>query len=454
MAGRERGYGPGLARPNTRGLRPAALLGTALWGAARSVLLALAILFFGTATWDRWRAFPGYPAQGPIRRRRVAVIIPAHNEEQVIAATLASVVAVLDPIDVFVVADGCTDGTAAVARRALPEHNVVEHTKNVGKSRAIEQALVSEVFPRGYGFVTVIDADSLIEPAFISESMRALEDPDVACAVGQVKTLSYAHSPMGVYRTYLYFVWQAIFKRLQSLCRAMTIASGTSTVWRTSVLRQLTFDHRMSTEDFNLTFQVHRRRLGRITYVPSAVVWSQDPSTFGAFGRQGYRWSRAWWESVRRYRVGWQWIRFSRGLPVGVSLFDILAALMVVAIYGFWLRLISLPFLYLYPVDLGPGLLFPSTRETALVLIAWHYGILLVPFVLFSFVLRKFRIAAFLPAMIFLAAADFVISLSALCSTIRHQYRAPAKGHSEASVWASPERHEVTSLPQPSRVSR
>lgn len=371
-----------------------------------------------------------------------AVIVPAHNEEAVIEATLSSLVRVYPPADVFVFADACTDRTVEIARSFLPFQNVIDHTQNIGKSRGIEWTLHQAVVPAGYEYVTVVDADTTLDPAYPREVAKALADPRVVCVAGQIKTTMYATSLFGVYRSYVYFMWQAVFKRIQSYLNAVTIAPGTSSTWRTSVLSSIPFDHRMSTEDFALTFEVHRQRLGRIKYVASAVVYTQDPFTLTSFRKQSYRWSRAWWESVRKYRVGLRLVRFHHGLPAGASAVDLFACALIASMYAFWLKLAVLPLLLIHPVDLGMEWLVPSSRESIGISAILQVLVLTAPMVLTAVVTRRSRIAVFAPVVLAISLIDVAMSLAALYSTARSQYRRVATRGTE-SVWSSPVRGKV-----------
>lgn len=75
---------------------------------------------------------------------RVAVVVPAHNEERLLPASLAAIsraarrVAPV-PVDVFVVADSCTDSTMDVAR-ASGAHTVPVQARDVGFARAAGMA--------------------------------------------------------------------------------------------------------------------------------------------------------------------------------------------------------------------------------------------------------------------------------------------------------------------------
>lgn len=367
-------------------------------------------------------------------------MVIAHNEEAVIANTIDSLLGTFSRHDIYVFADGCSDRTVSIARRRLPRENVVDHQANIGKSRGLEFILHNRIFPASYEFASVIDADSTIAPTYVRECLHIFRSPDVAAVVGKVHSSAYPQNIYSIYRAYVYFLWEEVVKRIGSIVNAVTVASGTSTTWRVSVLRQLTFDHALSTEDFGLTFQLHRRHLGKVKYASSAVVESQDPGTLSSLLRQSYRWSRAWWESVRKYRIGLKWISLHRGYPT-LSTVDVLVAVLVVGTIGFWFRILSLPLLFLHPVDLDFEFLFPSTRRAVLVHALFQYSLLLAPYLVVGVLSRRFQILLFWPTLLLLAILDFLISLRAMASVARRLYRPGARSPGGAA-WVSPTRIE------------
>jgi cellulose synthase/poly-beta-1,6-N-acetylglucosamine synthase-like glycosyltransferase len=107
------------------------------------------------------------------------VIIPAHNEEQVIAATLTSLLDMQDaePLEVVVVCNGCTDRTASIARAVSPNAKVIEIDK-ASKSLALaagNQAAVT--FPRLY-----LDADVRLDRRSAQALIDAVRKPFVEAA--------------------------------------------------------------------------------------------------------------------------------------------------------------------------------------------------------------------------------------------------------------------------------
>lgn len=100
------------------------------------------------------------------------VVIPAHDEAAVIGRTLAGLApwARAAGVDVVVVCNGCTDGTAAVARR-FPGVRVLELPEG-SKPRALDagDAAAADGFPRVY-----LDADVAASPAAVAATLRALD---------------------------------------------------------------------------------------------------------------------------------------------------------------------------------------------------------------------------------------------------------------------------------------
>jgi 1,2-diacylglycerol 3-beta-glucosyltransferase len=116
--------------------------------------------------------------RGPGVPLRLAVALPAHNEEQVIGATVRTLRQANYPpdrFDVHVVADFCDDGTAAAAQGA----GAIVHERREGprgrKGYALEWLLTRLLrAPERYDAILVFDADSRVDPAFLSVASRHL----------------------------------------------------------------------------------------------------------------------------------------------------------------------------------------------------------------------------------------------------------------------------------------
>ncbi|HLH71891.1 MAG TPA: glycosyltransferase [Chloroflexota bacterium] len=378
-------------------------------------------------------------------RGMAAVIIPAHNEAALIERTLRSVLRAFHSADVYVFCDRCTDTTAEIARRYLPRINVIESQRQMGKSGGIEYVLRNYVEARNYLYVTIIDADTEIAPDYLTQILPVVSRKDVACAVGQVKSQWRKSNIISLYRTYVYALWQAIHKRFQGWTNSVTIASGCSTTWKVSVMSQLEFDHRLSTEDFDLTIQVHRKHLGRIAYVHKAVVWTQDPFTIATYRKQMQRWVRAWWEVVRKHKLGLRIVRVQSGRIRGLSAIDLITALLTAGIISSIALLASIvlgPLLLFHPVPMTIGPARLDSRADIVWLMLWQWGAIVVPAILAAIFSRRILLLLVWPLFLLFMYIDVFVTIGAITSTLRSLYRRlPASSATlPPSAWQSPER--------------
>ncbi len=112
------------------------------------------------------------------RRLRFDVIVPAHNEAAIINGVVASLLKLDWPADgfrVWVVADNCTDATAAIARAAGADVLERHDTEKRGKGHALDFAFkASEA--RGWAYaVVVVDADSEVSPNLLEAFAARIE---------------------------------------------------------------------------------------------------------------------------------------------------------------------------------------------------------------------------------------------------------------------------------------
>ena len=111
---------------------------------------------------------------GRNENHRIAVLIAARNEENVIGQLLDSIRAQsypMDRVDVFVGADNCTDDTAGVARAHGATVFERFNTEQVGKGYVLNDMLrrIRRPGRRHYDAYLVLDADNILDPNFLSE---------------------------------------------------------------------------------------------------------------------------------------------------------------------------------------------------------------------------------------------------------------------------------------------
>jgi cellulose synthase/poly-beta-1,6-N-acetylglucosamine synthase-like glycosyltransferase len=229
------------------------------------------------------------PLPDPTARPRCAVLIPAHNEEFVLALTLQSVASQLGPSDrVLVVADNCTDGTAEIARQHGA--HVVERTdpdrRGKGYALAFGREVLNDVPPE---LVVVLDADCTLGPSAL---LRLVSEASKWKRPVQANYQMIAPAEAGPNRQVAAFAFLVKnfvrplgLRRLGQSC--LLTGTGTAFPWR--VFRDAPLAHGHIVEDMGLT--VDLALAGRSPlFVPGAEVYGEFPVDERAADSQRRRW--------------------------------------------------------------------------------------------------------------------------------------------------------------------
>jgi poly-beta-1,6-N-acetyl-D-glucosamine synthase len=238
---------------------------------------------------------------------QVAVLIAAHNEELVIDQTLTAIMELVPLASVHVVSDGSTDRTVEVARRAGA--NVIETKENLGKAGALQEAIERFGLLDRFRAVMLLDADTRVQPGYFDAALPMFDDPEVAAVAGCVKTetdrkLSLIGNLLVGHRQVIYSIGQRVLKYGQTSRRfnATPIVPGFASIYRSDVLPRIEMNPPgLVIEDFNMTFEVYQKDLGKVGFTLAAVAVTQDPDNFHDYVRQTKRWALGLWQTVRRH---------------------------------------------------------------------------------------------------------------------------------------------------------
>lgn len=237
-----------------------------------------------------------------MRRRRLALLLPGHNEELIIAATIKSAVAAGQSLqDIFVVDDASSDDTRQQAISLLPAENVlsVEHS---GKAMAVNKGIRYFKIEDRYTWLHVADADSVFGPEYFKIFRANLNTKEFVVAIGFVQSLR--GNWISHYRAFWYTYGQNIMRRFQSWLGIISVFPGPVTCFNTRIIKDLDFTADSLTEDFDITLQVHRKKLGKVKFIPKAVSYTQDPQSLKDFCKQVARWQRGYFQGVVQHKIG------------------------------------------------------------------------------------------------------------------------------------------------------
>ena len=240
---------------------------------------------------------------------QVAVIVAAHNEALVIGDTIRSAVALVPLENIHVISDGSSDNTAEVARDAGAQ--VLELTPNRGKAGALVAGIEHFELGTRFDVVLLLDADTRLSPNYLTTGLPSFADQTVVAVAGRVSTMERPHPStllgrfLVAYRERLYVIVQLMLKYGQAAKRvnAISIVPGFASMYRANVLSKIDIGAPgLVIEDFNMTFEIHDKQLGRIAFHPqSAVAYTQDPDQLPEYVKQVNRWTLGFWQTVRRH---------------------------------------------------------------------------------------------------------------------------------------------------------
>jgi len=355
----------------------------------------------------------------------VSVLIPAYNEETVIAISVRAALGADYPeLEVLVLDDGSTDDTESVAREAGagdPRLRVLRDPVNRGKAERLNAGLREAQ----HELVAVTDADTHMHPGALKLLVTRLSRSPLVAAV--------AGAPHVTNRGRLLLAMQVLeaatliglIRRTQSVTGRVGVVAGVLGLFRRDrVLAVGGYDARMATEDIDLTWKLLLAGW-ETTYEPHALVGMQVPSTLGALWAQRTRWARGQGEVLHAHFIETMRFRNRRMWLLAVesvaSLIWVvaLAASLIVALFS-----LAIDADELFGLSLAWGVAIAVVATAQLLVALWLER---------SFdptVLRAFTVGALYPLLYWLLAA-----LAAVRAQIVALVRGPRR---HAVVWDIP----------------
>ncbi|WP_242337508.1 glycosyltransferase family 2 protein [Anaeromyxobacter sp. SG66] len=234
---------------------------------------------------------------------RFVVVVPAHDE----AAVIGDAVRALTQLDyprrmfrVVVVADNCSDDTAARARTAGADE-VLERDEpgSTGKGHALRWALERVASRWTPDAICVFDADNVMSPNFLTVMNARL-----AAGAHVVQGYLDTKNPDDSWVTKAISTGYSVSSRLFQLSRenlGMSAAlGGTGYCIRTSTLHAFPPDPACVTDDAELQMRLLREGI-RVEWAHDAVTFDEKPLTMRASNAQRTRWMQGRWDVARRH---------------------------------------------------------------------------------------------------------------------------------------------------------
>ncbi len=242
----------------------------------------------------------------PCTFHRFGVVIAARNESMVIGNLIRSIQNQTYPqklVDIFVVADNCTDDTARIARQAGAVVYERSNTLQVGKGYALDFAFHNIARDYGdsyYDAYLIFDADNLLDCHYIDE-MNVVFNEGYQVITSYRNSKNYATNWITAGYS-LWFLREAKFLNNARMMLGTNCAiSGTGFLLsRRLVQKYHGWKFHLLTEDieFSVVSAIEGERIG---YCGTAVLYDEQPTTFRQSWAQRLRWSKGFYQVVWKY---------------------------------------------------------------------------------------------------------------------------------------------------------
>jgi cellulose synthase/poly-beta-1,6-N-acetylglucosamine synthase-like glycosyltransferase len=228
----------------------------------------------------------------------VTVLVPARDEEKVIAATVARLQQLQYPegkLEVMIINDGSSDGTHEVAQRQVGADrrfrilDIPASEGGRGKSSTLNRAL-PEI--RG-DVIAIYDADNQPEPQALRQLTWALvSDRRLAAVTGKFRAYNAKRNLLTRFINLESIAFQWLIQAGRWFFLRISTLPGTNyVIWKSMVESLGGWDEEALTEDAELTFRIYQQGF-LIGFLPLAVTREQEPERLAVWIRQRTRWAR------------------------------------------------------------------------------------------------------------------------------------------------------------------
>lgn len=232
-----------------------------------------------------------------------AVIVAAHNEEQVIGQLVENLQVLKYPrelYDIYVVADNCKDKTAHIAKNAGAIVYERFNSEQRGKGYAMEW-MFEKLFalPKQYDAVVVFDADNLVDTNFLLEMNSRL-------CKGEKVIQGYldAKNPNDTWISGTFAISFWVVNHIWHLAKynlgLSSVLGGTGMCISTDILKKFGWGATCLTEDMEFTMKTLLIGI-RTTWAHDAIVYDEKPLTFMQSWKQRKRWAQGHFDVASRY---------------------------------------------------------------------------------------------------------------------------------------------------------
>ena len=299
----------------------------------------------------------------------VTALIPAHNEEMSIEATINSLMEQdRKPDRIIVVADNCTDRTVEVVKRLGVE--VFESVNNLNKKAGALNQILNVLLPNlgENETVMIMDADTVLRQGFLKSAVKHFEEDRGLSAIGG---LFYGEHRSGLFAQIQKNEYTRYSREINRRRGRVFVLTGTASIFRARALRTVAnergqllpgiagqvYDTHALTEDNELTLAM--KSMGALMMSPpECMVETELMPNLSSLWKQRLRWERGAMENIATYGLTSTTVRYwSQQLGLAYSVFALWTYYLLI-----FLQFVSTETWIWYPFWIIMGLIFIAEK--------------------------------------------------------------------------------------------
>lgn len=238
--------------------------------------------------------------------KKFAVIVAAHNEHNVVGQLIKNLHDLNYPkelYDIYVIADNCSDDTAAIARSegaiVCERFDSQKKSKGYALEWMFERLFAMEREGKIYDAVAIFDADNLVHPQFLMEMNNRLLKGDRI-----IQGFLDAKNPYDTWVAGTFAIAFWVIDHVSHLAKTniglSAVLGGTGMCITIDVLKKYGWRATCLTEDMEFTMKSLAEGI-KTTWAHDAIVYDEKPLTFKQSWTQRKRWAQGQFDVAHRF---------------------------------------------------------------------------------------------------------------------------------------------------------
>ena len=229
----------------------------------------------------------------------ISIMIPAHNEADVICETIENITAIDYPhYEIIVIDDRSTDNTYDVLEKISPKYPNLKYFSRTKEAFPGKSAVLNDALKIAKGeAILVFDADAKIKPEFLKTMLPMLEPADVGAVQAQ-KVIINAKQNFLTQCQFNEYILDTHFQLGRDAVRGAVELRGNGELVKRQALNSINgWNEETIVDDLDMSTRLHIKGWD-VRYCPEVIVYEEAIIYFIPLMRQRRRWLEG---TIRRY---------------------------------------------------------------------------------------------------------------------------------------------------------